>query len=354
MAKISFTLFESTTLSKLKFLDVPQAEAVLDVSGPFTDPNSLQKFRDAIQNSFASHRKNLAELVGKQDEEMGKIRDKKEQSEQLKVFRKQQEAAVKRVEKILQEKVDLVKQKAGESANALALKESQVTVSVVWSLYKLGKGAVELLVPGDSPDPVSQVEQIAGTVKTLYDALKELIKLAGTLSDSMQSEYDVRSQIEGTRKQIRVAKGKPTESLVNKLEAQLKAHGPKIAAIERSARELAKGLESMLNQAEKAGKGLRATQLRNQLAPSIDTCIQQIIALNEGLEKATDYHSRSQDALKSAQKTQVKDPSSFWDYFKKIDEWYEWVDELFSRTKASTTVEVLEVTADKMVKEFTE
>ena len=260
----------------------------------------------------------------------------------------QQEAAVKRIEKVLQEKMDVVKSKLAEGAKAELIRDTQFKVSITWSFYKLTKAALSFLPSSDPKDP-KESPNLLSIVKDVYDSLKELVKLTRSLWEYIQSEQDVRSQIAGTRKAIRAAKGKPTESLVDKLESQLKAHGMKIAALEKSGREMAKQLQDLLKESEEGGK-----ELARDMEGVIDTCINAVIRINEGVEKAEDYHRRSVDSLRDARKNAVKDPASFWDYFKKIDEWYEAADDWFNKNKVKNFEEDLEYRMDSLVKQFTE
>jgi hypothetical protein len=345
MAEISFSLVTQATIKKLKFLDVEPAEAVIDVTGGFQDPTSLQKLRDAVSQSFEAHRSNLAELLLKQDALIGKAENKKDAEKLLKQFQSQQEAAIKKIEKTLQEKLDGIKQKAKEGAMAVEIKKSQFTVGVTWGLYKLAKSAYEIYEAATSEEQ-STTDRLK-IAKDVYDTLKDLLGLAKTLYDYFIGEEDVRKQIETTRAAIKKTKGKPTESLVEKLETQLKAHGPKIAALEKSARTMSTDLQKLLKKAEDGGD-----EMADDLAPSIDKCINQIIALNEGIGKAEDYHKRSQDALKDAQKKAVKDPSSWWDVFKKIDEWYEAIDEWFDKAQPKELEEQLEEAIDKVFDDY--
>lgn len=347
MAEIGFSLVTQATIKKLKNLKVEPAEAVIDVTGGFQDPTSLQKLRDAVSTSFEAHRNNLAELLTKQDALVGKAPNKKEAEKLLKQFTSQQEAAVKKIEKTLQEKLDGIKEKAKEGAMAVELKKSQFRVGVTWAAYKLANSLIEIYQGvTENPQDVADKLKIA---KDVYDTLKDMISLAKTLYDYFISEEDVRKQIETTRAAIKKTKGKPTESLVEKLETQLKAHGPKIAALEKSARGMSVELDKLLKKAESGGD-----DMADDLAPSINKSIEQIIALNEGIAKADDYHKRSQDALKDAQKKAVKDPSSWWDIFKKIDEWYETIDEWFDKAQPKELEEQLEDALDKIVEDYVE
>jgi len=345
MAEISFSLTVDSQLKKLKHLKVEPAEAVIDVTGGFQDPTSLQKLRDAVSQSFEAHRNNLAELLVKQDELMGKTKNKKDGEKLLKQFTTQQEAAVQKIEKTLQEKLDGIKEKAKEGAMAVELKKSQFRVGVTWAAYKLANSALEIY-EAVTAEERSTTDKLK-IAKDVYDTLKDMLALAKTLYDYFIGEEDVRKQIETTRAAIRKTKGKPTESLVEKLETQLKAHGPKIAALDKSARTMSTDLQKLLKKAEDGGE-----EMADDLAPSIDKCIKQIIALNEGIAKAEDYHKRSQDALKDAQKKAVKDPSSWWDVFKKVDEWYEAITEWFDKAQPKELEEQLEDAIDKMVEDY--
>jgi len=345
MAEISFSLVTQATIKKLKYLKVEPAEAVIDVTGGFEDPTSLQKLRDAVSQSFEAHRNNLAELLVKQDELMGKTKNKKDGEKLLKQLTTQQEAAVKKIEKTLQEKLDGIKERAKEGAMAVELKKSQFRVGVTWAVYKLANSALEIY-EAVTAEEQSTTDKLK-IAKDVYDTLKDMLALAKTLYDYFIGEEDVRKQIETTRAAIRKTKGKPTESLVEKLETQLKAHGPKIAALDKSARTMSTDLQKLLKKAEDGGE-----EMADDLAPSIDKCIKQIIALNEGIAKAEDYHKRSQDALKDAQKKAVKDPSSLWDVFKKVDEWYEAITEWFDKAQPKELEEQLEDAIDKMVEDY--
>jgi len=347
MAEISFSLVTQATIKKLKHLDVEPAEAVIDVTGGFQDPTSLQKLHDAVSTSFEAHRNNLAELLAKQDALVGKAANKKEAEKLLKQFTSQQEAAVKKIEKTLQEKLDGIKEKAKEGAMAVELKKSQFRVGVTWAAYKLANSLIEIY-QGVTENPVDVASKLK-IAKDVYDTLKDMVGLAKTLYDYFIGEEDVRKQIESTRTAIKKTKGKPTESLVEKLETQLKAHGPKIGALEKSARTMSTDLEKLLKKAETGGD-----DMADDLAPSINKCIEQIIALNEGCAKAQDYHKRSQDALRDAQKKAVKDPSSWWGIFQKIDEWYETIDEWFDKAQPKELEEQLEDAIDKIVEDYVE
>lgn len=345
MAEISFSLTVDSQLKKLKYLKVEPAEAVIDVTGGFQDPTSLQKLRDAVSQSFEAHRNNLAELLLKQDALMGQTTNKKDGEKLLKQFTLQQEAAVQKIEKTLQDKLDGIKEKAKEGAMAVELKKSQFRVGVTWAVYKLANSALEIY-ESVTAEEQSTTDKLK-IAKDVYDTLKDMLALAKTLYDYFIGEEDVRKQIETTRAAIRKTKGKPTESLVEKLETQLKAHGPKIAALDKSARTMSTDLQKLLKKAEDGGE-----EMADDLAPSIDKCIKQIIALNEGIAKAEDYHKRSQDALKDAQKKAVKDPSSWWDVFKKVDEWYEAITEWFDKAQPKELEEQLEDAIDKMVEDY--
>ncbi|MGC3967245.1 MAG: hypothetical protein QM775_07705 [Pirellulales bacterium] len=346
MPEISFSLVTSQTQKQCKNLQIGDVEAVIDVTGPFNDVSSLQKLRDGVSTSFEAHRKNLAELILKHDELIGEAESESERDKLMKTCRQQQEAAMKRIEKVLQEKMDAIKQKLSEGAKAEIIKDTQFKVSLTWSLYKLTKTVLSF-IPSSNPNAQQESPDVLSVVKDIYDSLKELVKLTRGLWEYIQSEQDVRSQIEATRKTIRSTKGKPTESQVDKLESQLKAHGIKIAALEKSAREMAKELERLLKESEAGGK-----EVARDMEGVIDECIKAVIRINEGVEKAQDYHQRSQDALRDARKKAIKDPSSIWDIFTKIDEWYETVDDWFNKHKVKNFEEQLEYQMDNMVKQF--
>lgn len=345
MAEISFSLVTQATIKKLKFLDVEPAEAVIDVTGGFQDPSSLQKLRDAVSQSFEAHRNNLAELLTKQDALLGKAENEKEAEKLLKQFTQQQEAAIKKIEKTLQEKFDGIKSKAKEGAMALELKKSQFVVGVTWSAYKLARTAVEYFT-GEA-EAKESLRDYAKAAKEVYDTLKDIVGLAKTLYDYFISEEDVRKQIEATRAAIKKTKGKPTESQVEKLETQLKAHGPKIAALEKSARSMAGELQKLLKTSESGSE-----EMADDIAPSINKCIEQIIAINEGIAKAEDYHKRSQDALKDARKKAVKDPTTWWTVFQKVDEWYEEIQEWWDKHQPKDLEEELEEAMDKVFDDY--
>ena len=345
MAEISFSLVTQATIKKLKHLDVEPAEAVIDVTGGFQDPSSLQKLRDAVSQSFEAHRSNLAELLLKQDALIGKAENKKDAEKLLKQFQSQQEAAIKKIEKTLQEKLDGIKQKAKEGAMAVEIKKSQFTVGVTWGLLQAREVGLRDLRSGDiggaihdrpAQDRQRRLRHPQRLARAREDAVRLLHRRRGCAeADRSDSHGDQEDQ------------GETTESLVEKLETQLKAHGPKIAALEKSARTMSTDLQKLLKKAEDGGD-----EMADDLAPSIDKCINQIIALNEGIGKAEDYHKRSQDALKDAQKKAVKDPSSWWDVFKKIDEWYEAIDEWFDKAQPKELEEQLEEAIDKVFDDY--
>ncbi len=196
MAEISFSLGTSQTQKQCKYLTVGDIEAVIDVTGPFQDVSTLQKLRDGISTSFESHRKNLAELILKHDELVGEADDENERDKIVKKCTQQQEAAVKRIEKVLQEKMDVVKSKLAEGAKAELIRETQFKVSITWSFYKLTKAALSLL-PSSDPKAPQESPNLLSIVKDVYDSLKELVKLTRNLWEYIESEQDVRSQIAG-------------------------------------------------------------------------------------------------------------------------------------------------------------
>lgn len=346
MAKISYALILSDTL-KLKQFQVTQVEAVIDITGDYDDPSSLQVLRDAVNQSFQDRRANLNKFIKQADDEIARVSDKRAKLTLLSKFNSRMGAAVGQLEKGLQGKVaEWIKQKQA-AAHEEVQDNVKFWVKCGWSGYKAGKGISEA-VTGSAAAVATGGTTLALAAKGLFDTGKEVLGLIADLRDHFKGEAAIRQEIEKSRAAIKAAKGRPTESVVGRLEMQLKAYSPKISAIEASARTLGVKLEQMLDTAEKGGK-----ELATACAPSIDKVIKEIIALNEGVKEARDIQKRASDALRDAQKKAVKDPASFLGFLKWCDGVYEQINLVFDYKQIDDMEQAFEFLMDQVVKKYT-
>jgi seryl-tRNA synthetase len=327
MAVITYALLSSQTLKLdvVKRLKIAPMEIEIELKGGFTDPSSLQIIRDAAAPVFKAHRDKLNDQVARLDAALaaeshpGKVKGLVDQ------FNSQIPAIAKKLEAATRKNVEATIETMAEGARAIEAKRVAFTVGFVWSALKLGKTALEYYAGGDDEEAANHL----AIAKDVYDSLKLLIKAVASLRDYIASESDVRAQIEDSRRRIKAAKGQPVQSLVDRLEMQLKSYAVKIAHLEKEARGVARELDSMLKQADKGGKGLK-----KKLAPPIDQAITQVIAINEGVSAAQKYLKSSTDALKDARKKAVDDPRTLGSLLQALDDLYEKVCGFFDKAEA--------------------
>ncbi|OAI49982.1 hypothetical protein AYO44_06000 [Planctomycetaceae bacterium SCGC AG-212-F19] len=94
---------------KLDNLEVPQMEAILDVTGATPDPLTLQQIRDerSINDCFMARRKNINDFIVKVDEQLGKTKDKKQAANLVVVLNKKVKSELDTLEDELQKRVDV-------------------------------------------------------------------------------------------------------------------------------------------------------------------------------------------------------------------------------------------------------
>lgn len=328
MATITYALLTSQTLKLdvVKQLRIGSMEIEIELKGGFTDPSSLQIIRDAAAPVFKLHRQKLNDQVSRLDAALAAENQPGKVKALVNQFNTQIPALASKLEAATRKNVEATIEKMGEGAAAVEAKRVSFTVGFVWSALKLGKTALEYYAGGDDNEEAANHLAIA---KDVYDSLKLLIKAVASLREYIASESDVRAQIEDSRRKIKAAKGKPVQSLVDRLEMQLKSYGIKIAHLEKEARAVARELDQMLKQADKGGRGLK-----KKLEPPIDQAIQQVIAINEGVSAAQKYLKSSTDALKDAQKKAVEDPRTLGSLLQALDDLYEKVCGFFDKAEA--------------------
>ena len=346
MPEISFALILSENL-KNKKLKVKQVESVIEVKGKL-DAYQLQKIRDSVEDSFKARRKTINDLIAgkaKEAEKASPLQRKKIIAEVDAAIAKSTAAFDKKIQGSI---TDFCKKDAELEKAATAGKWSY-WCNTAWDVGSLMWNASEAAAETGGALATGGATALLA-LKSLADLCLDFEKLCRTQADAWRSLEDQEDRLKAALDAIRKVKkgaGVP-QSLIDKAESALAPLGPKIDVVEKTTRSLAGKLDELLKKQDaKELKGRKAVKALNK---TVQSTVENVSALGEGVALRRKAQKSAKDSIKSATTKAVSDPWSYVTWARGI---YEDFNDMMDMNKKSEGLyddaKKLKIMVDKMI-----
>lgn len=308
MAEISFALLLEQNL-KLKGLPLKQIETVITITGA-DDPQTLQKMRESVKDSFLARRKNLNDLIATAYSDMQKLAAKDKVLARKKKLDEDMKLMIATFEKDLNKRVADFCSKDAQVVQEYNAGRVKWAVKTAWALYGIVATVFEAATEG--PQLSSLFDYI--------DTAKEIVATARDLITACQSENTVRDKIEKGLAKVKAIKPPATipKDVLEKIELDIKVYKTKLGSVEMTARKASQNLQALLTKIDKS-KDLDAKK-KAQAEKMVDAMINRIIDLNEGVDQGKKFSQSSLDKIKNFEKRAKENPQSYWQLLCKLYE----------------------------------
>jgi hypothetical protein len=323
MPEISFALLESENLKTYGKLTIKQAEVIVEVTGD-TDPSTLAKVREAVWEKYEPKRKNLNTALKLQRQKIEQaLKAGKSQVELKKELQKKLGDAVSLLEKGMKKAIV-----ADEALKNMVLRDGlKFGVRTTWAIGNLIWDTTEAVVSVGAAGTTLGVASL-NAIRKCYAVYKDVQKILDEFANNSEEEGEHRKKLKAALKTILSIKKTapiPSKDYTN-LERLALSYPPKIAAVELSAKGLAKRLDLLLDETEKVQFPKKKQQ--QEVEKQINNLINKIIHINQYSKSGKELAVKAKDLLKNSKSKVATDTSYVWGLCDTLFDWMGKVDPL--------------------------